>query len=108
MSRYAARIAELLASIAPHLDEVVISADPDGRRTVYSRGGREIARMDADALEVWLPPDIADAATRTPDTVPIAGEPGWVRFTPTSEERHVADRAEAWFRTAWRHAGEGK
>ena len=107
MSRYAAPIAELLASIAPHLDDVVVRQDADGRRTVYSRGGREIARMDADALEVWLPPDIVEAATRTPDTNALAGEPGWVRFRPTSEERHVADRAEAWFRTAWRHAGEG-
>jgi hypothetical protein len=34
----------------------------------------------------------------------MAGERGWIRFTPSSDERHVADRAEAWFRTAWRRA----
>jgi hypothetical protein len=101
----ASRIGELLASIAPFLDDVVVEEDVVRAVTVYRREEREIARMDARALEVRLPPDIADAAIRTPDTVAIGGEPGWIRFTPTSSERHVADRAEAWFRTAWRHAG---
>lgn len=106
MSLDASRIAELLKSIAPFLDDVVATEDAAGGVTVYRRGDREIARMSAHALEVRLPPDIADAATRTPDTILIGGEQGWIRFTPTSAERHVADRAEAWFRTAWRHAGE--
>ena len=75
-----------------------------GGRSVYRRGRTEIARAGGQALEVRLPPDIADAAARTPDTVMIEGEPGWIRFTPRSDEPHVADRAEAWFRTAWRHA----
>src|SRR5262245_2339206 len=105
MSHEAARVGELVASIAPFLDEVVASEDAASGMMVYRRGEREIARMDAQALEVRLPPDVADAASRTPDTVAIGGEPGWIRFTPTSAERHVADRAEAWFRTAWRHAG---
>jgi hypothetical protein len=107
MSGSAAHLAELIASIAPYLDNVIATVDDASGRTTYRRGEREIARMDARSLEVRLPSDIADAATRTPDTVPIVGEPGWIRFTPSSEERHVADRAEAWFRTAWRHAGEG-
>jgi hypothetical protein len=99
------RIAELIASIAPFLDEVTAESGAAGR-TVYRRGRTEIARADGRALEVRLPPDIADAATRTPDTVTIDGEAGWIRFTPRSDEPHVADRAEAWFRTAWRHAGD--
>jgi hypothetical protein len=100
------RIAELIASIAPFLDDVV--AEPGaGDRVAYRRGNVEIATTDALALDVRLPLDIAEAATRTPDTVAIDGRPGWVRFTPASDERHVGDRAEAWFRTAWRHAGEG-
>jgi hypothetical protein len=99
------RIAELVASIAPFLDEVT-SEPSAGGRMVYRRGRTEIARADGQALEVRLPPDIADAATRTPDTLMIDGEAGWIRFTPRSDEPHVADRAEAWFRTAWRHAGD--
>ena len=106
MGEAASRVGELLASIAPFLDDVVAVEDVASGRTTYRRGEQEIARMDAGALEVRLPPDIAEAATRTPDTVAIAGEPGWIRFTPTSSERHVPDRAEAWFRTAWRHAGQ--
>jgi hypothetical protein len=99
------RIAELIASIVPFLDDVEVATA--GGRVVYRRGTLEIARSDGTALEVRLPPDIADAATRTPDTEAVTGQPGWIRFTPRSNERHVADRAEAWFRTAWRHAGEG-
>jgi hypothetical protein len=100
----ATRIAELVASVAPFLDDVDVTAD--GGRTVYRRGEVEIARADRVAFEVRLPPDIAEAAARTPDTEAVAGQPGWIRFTPRSDERHVADRAEAWFRTAWRHAGD--
>ena len=106
MSQDASRIGELLTTIAPYLDDVVATEDVASGVTVYRRGEREIARMDARSLEVRLPPDIAEAATRTPDAVAISGEQGWIRFTPTSAERHVADRAEAWFRTAWRHAGD--
>jgi hypothetical protein len=100
-----ARIAELVASIAPFLDDVASEVDPGGL-AVYRRGAIEIARADARSLEVRLPADIAEAAARTTDAVALEGEPGWIRFTPRSDERHVADRAEAWFRTAWRHAGE--
>src|SRR5688500_14295634 len=106
MSQDASGIGELLASIAPFLDDVVASEDVASGVTVYRRGEREIARMDGRSMEVRLPPDIAEAAIRTPDTVAMGDEQGWVRFTPTSAERHVADRAEAWFRTAWRHAGD--
>jgi hypothetical protein len=102
----AERVAELIASIAPFLDDVSATTVADGRM-LYRRGEVEIARVDAQGLDVRLPDDIAEAATRTPDTVALDGEAGWIRFTPTSDERHVGDRAEAWFRTAWRHAGEG-
>jgi hypothetical protein len=54
---------------------------------------------------VRLPPDIAEAALRTPDTSALPEGPDWVRFTPASQERHDVDRAAAWFQTAWRHAG---
>jgi hypothetical protein len=99
------RVAELIASIAPFLDDV--SAEPrPGGGMVYRRGRTEIARADGRSLEVRLPADIAEAATRTPDTTALEGQAGWIRFTPRTDERHAGDRAEAWFRTAWRHAGE--
>jgi hypothetical protein len=55
---------------------------------------------------VRLPTEIAAAALRTPDTAPDPDDRGWVRFSPTTAEGHVTDRAAAWFRTAWRHAAD--
>jgi hypothetical protein len=132
----------LAAELATELGDV--TSDGDGGVVSYRRGETLFARVSADALEVRLPPDIAEAAVRTPDTVPItqpSGDgptlpiggpdaasggpdaasgapdaasgspppirPGWVRFSPGGRERHVVDRALAWFRTAWRHA-EGR
>lgn len=94
----------LAAELAVELGEV--SSAGDGGVVSYQRGGVVFARAAADALEVRLPGDIAEAAGRTPDTVSIPGERGWIRFTPRGRERHVTDRATAWFQTAWRHAGE--
>ena len=78
--------------------------DGDGGRVSYRRGDVVFARVSTDGLEVRLPEDIADAAERTPDTAALPGQPGWIRFTPRGSERHVIDRATAWFQTAWRHA----
>lgn len=61
------------------------------------------AHVSSAGMEVRLPADIAEAALRTPDTAATA-ERGWVRITPPTDERHVSDRATAWFHTAWRHA----
>jgi hypothetical protein len=107
----------LTAELAAELGEIT-SVGGEGVVS-YQRGEVVFARVSADALEVRLPPDIADAAVRTPDTValpggsgarpgepgsPPPGGPGWVRFSPNGQERHVTDRAAAWFHTAWRHA----
>jgi hypothetical protein len=96
-------LAGLCADIAEELDEVSHSADGD--EVAYSRAGAVFARVLGSRLDVRLPADIAEAALRTTDTDAGAG-PGWVRFAPTSSERHVLDRAAAWFQTAWRHAGK--
>ena len=93
---------DLVDGLAAELGDV--SAVPRDGRVGWERDGIEFARVSASVLEVRLPEDIAAAALRTPDTSPIAGELGWIRFTPSSDERHVADRAEAWFHTAWRRA----
>ena len=94
----------LLAELAAELDEVTSSGD--GGVVTYQVAGVVFSRVSADALEVRLPADIAEAALRTPDTTALAGAPGWLRFAPRGRERHVTDRATAWFQMAWRHASE--
>jgi hypothetical protein len=91
----------LCAELAEGLDEITSSSD--GASTSYSRGDVAFARVAGSTLDVRLPGDIAEAALRTQDTA-NATERGWVRFTPADSERHVTDRAEAWFYTGWRHA----
>ena len=95
----------LLASeLAGELEGV--SSSGDGGVVSYTREGAAFARLSADALDIRLPADIAEAALRTPDTTAVPGDTGWVRFAPRGRERHVTDRATAWFQTAWRHAGD--
>lgn len=96
-------LAGLCADVAEELDEVSASEDHEG--VAYSRHGTVFARVRGSMLDVRLPADIAEAALRTTDTVAGRGA-GWVRFAPTSAERHVLDRATAWFQTAWRYAGK--
>jgi hypothetical protein len=94
----------LAAELAADLDGV--SSQAEAGVVTYRRGQAIFARVSADALEVRLPPDIAEAAALTPDAteLPPAQGPGWVRFSPRSQERHDIDRATAWFQAAWRHA----
>jgi hypothetical protein len=93
----------LVADLAAESDDV--SSSGDAGIVAYRRGAVLFARVSADALEVRLPADIADAALRTPDTAAIPGDAGWLRFSPSGRERHVVDRATAWFQIARRHAG---
>jgi hypothetical protein len=103
------RSSRLVAELAETLDGVT-SVD-DAGLVSYQRGGVTFARVSADALELRLPEDIAEAAARTPDTVALPGPVGWVRLAPLGEPRgdasHAVDRATAWFQTAWRHAAKG-
>jgi hypothetical protein len=92
----------LADELAGELEEV--STHGDGGVVTFQRADVVFARVSADAIELRLPPDIAEAALRTPDTGAVAGASGWVRFAPRGRERHVTDRATAWFQTAWRHA----
>jgi len=94
----------LAAELAAELGEVRVTGD--GGIVSYERDGVIFARVSADVLEVRLPGDIAEAAARTPDAAVVPGESGWIRFSPQGRERHVTDRASAWFQTAWRYAGE--
>jgi len=92
----------IAADVAADLDEIEEAAT--SKDTTYARVGMVYARVRPDQLEVRLPGDIIEAALRTSDT--SRADAGWLRFRPTSNERHVADRARAWLVTAWRHAGE--
>jgi hypothetical protein len=94
----------LAAELAVGLDEV--TAATEAGLVVYRRGSAPFARASTAALEIRLPDDIAEAAERTPDTTVLPAQAGWIRFAPRTGERHVIDRATAWFQTAWRHAGD--
>jgi hypothetical protein len=93
---------DLADGLAEELGDV--SAAADGDVTSFERAGTTFARISSSVVEVHLPDDIAAAAIRSADTAAIPNEQGWVRFAPSADGPHVVDRAEAWFRTAWRHA----
>ena len=95
-------LAGLCAELASELDEVTSSSE--GGVVAYARSGVEFARADGPTLRVRLPVDIADAARNTPDTALDPDDRGWLVFSPASDDRHVTDRASAWFRIAWKHA----
>jgi hypothetical protein len=95
-------LAALCAACAAELEDAAGSAD--GSVTVYAREGIEFARVEGGTMRVRLPVDIAEAAVNTPDTQLEPDDRGWLRFTPTTAEAHVLDRAKAWFRIAWKHA----
>ena len=68
------------------------------------RGKTLFGVIDGRAIDLRLGPDIADAATRTPDTTESARGPDWVRFAPQHLDQHDLDRLRAWLTTAWRIA----
>ncbi len=55
-------------------------------------------------MEFRLDPAVAAAALRTPDTSHLAAGQDWISFSPETLDEHAADRAEAWFGSAWRRA----
>ncbi len=97
-------LAGLCAGLAEELDEVTSSTAEDV--TAYARGGAAFARASESTLQVRLPVDIAEAALNTPNTRLDPDDRGWLVFTPVDAERHVTDRASAWFHIAWKHAAD--
>jgi hypothetical protein len=100
MTNVGADLEVICAAAAGDLDDVTSTID--GRTTTYQRGDAVFARVEGSRLDLRLPPEIGEAALRTPDTE-RGRERGWIRFTPAGNENHVTDRAAAWFQTAWRH-----
>lgn len=73
----------------------------------YARDGVVFAaRTGPNAVQLRLGPDLAEAARRTRDTGPSRRGDEWVQFAPSAWDDHARDRLEAWFRVAWRMAGD--
>ena len=93
------------------LDELLrelLTETPDvtEKRGEYSRDGIVFAAQPApNAVEVRLGPDIAQAALNTPHTGLSSRGEGWVRLE-TTDWSAAHDRLEAWYRVAWRFAGQ--
>jgi hypothetical protein len=99
-------IGELLADHAIDLAGCSVERGGDGGRT-WSRNRRAFAALSADGrtAEFLLDPAVADAAIRTPSVRPSARGGGWVAFAPAELDDHAADRAIAWFASAYRRTG---
>jgi hypothetical protein len=71
----------------------------DGAETTWSLGGSIFATLSPDGATAsfLLDPIVANAAARTPDVTRSRRGEGWVDMTPRVVDRHVYDRARAWF-----------
>lgn len=96
-------LGEVLADASLEHAGVEVSRSSDGSVT-WSRGERPFAVLSADgvAVEFGLDPVVGAAAARTPDVTPSGRGPGWVVFAPAVLDDHGADRAAAWFASAYR------
>jgi len=94
---------ELLDDSTGELSGAVREVGRDGEVT-WMRGGRAFATVAADGAIAGfaLEPAVADAATRTPDVTRSDRGTGWVAFAPAELDDHAADRALAWFASAYR------
>jgi len=75
----------------------------DGSIT-WSRGDQVFATLSPDGTTAsfLLDPLVAGAAARTPDVRASARGRGWVDMSPRVVDGHAADRAGAWFLSAYR------
>jgi hypothetical protein len=92
----------LLAALIDEAEDV----ETVGEGELARSGVGFAAKASPEAVEIRLGQEIAEAARRTPDTRPSARGDAWVVFSPKEWDEHAADRLEAWFRVAWRMAGE--
>ena len=99
-------LADLFTALAAKLDEV--NTELRGDVAEFRRGDVRFAAVDDAAAEVRLHPEIAEAARHTASAGSSERGPEWVRFAPPEVDSHALDRAEAWFLSAWRAAGQGR
>jgi len=69
--------------------------------------GRPFAALAGDTVEFRLEAVVGRAALGTPDVTPSPRGAEWVAFRPPELDRFAADRATAWFLSAWRRAQGG-
>jgi hypothetical protein len=93
-----------LDRLAGELDGVV--KRPVGNGVEYVRAGVVFAAQEAGGLSFRLREEIVAAALRTAATSRSARGPEWVALASVATDTFAADRAIAWFETAWRFAGE--
>jgi hypothetical protein len=103
MAEQRSSLGQLADSLANEAGEVQAESSGTGRQ--YSRAGALFAVAGDGWLELRLQPEVAEAAARTPDTSLSPRGAGWIRFAPAELDGHAVDRAQAWFLSAWRHAG---
>ena len=77
-------------------------SDADDGGVAYSVGETVVVVATGGTAEFRLRPDVAAAASRTPDATSSPRGPEWVAFTPTNFDRFTRDRIEAWFEFAVR------
>jgi hypothetical protein len=99
---------DLLGDAAAGLEGVEAVTGPGGEVT-WSRDARPFAVLSGDgtAAKFGLDAAVAAAAARTLDVVPSGRDPGWVVFRPDVLDDHGADRAAAWFASAYRRLAPG-
>ena len=89
---------EILEASATEMPGVEVGTDDDGA-TTWSSGGTVFAVLATDGASAGFRLDsmVANAAARTPDVKRSRRGDGWVEMTPMVVDRHVYDRARAWF-----------
>ena len=100
---------EILDASATETPDVEAGTDDDGA-TTWSYGGTVFALLspDGSTATFLLDPIVANAAGRTPDVKRSRRGEGWVDLAPKVVDRHVYDRARAWFLSGHRRlAGPG-
>ena len=95
---------ELVAAIAGQFDDVTRHETPAG--IDYLVRDRPFVRVAGERAAFRLRPEIAVAASRTPNTTPSSEGPDWVTFAPPRLDRYGVDRATAWFELGHRLAAE--
>ena len=100
-------LATVLAAAAGGLNRPIEQRVDDEGQIEYLRGGLPFAAVDPAGgwASFQLTTTVAAAAMRTPETESSARGPRWVTLRPAELDGHAADRAAAWFESAWRAAG---
>ena len=101
-------LGDLLAEVAADLPGVDTMETASGSKN-WSGNGVTFAALRADGVtaEFRLDPAVAAAAMGTPSVMASELGPAWVTFAPPVLDDHAADRAAAWFASAYRRLSHG-